>query len=107
MEVNQFNVIKRVVISEKSGKLYKKEGKITFEVASNVNKLEIRKAIEKIWDVKVATVNVITVPGKTKKFSRRPFRTSAKKKAIVALKQGYSINLPGQFEGVDMAEGSN
>lgn len=107
MEVNEFNVIKGVVVTEKSGKLYKKEGKITLHVDVKANKIEIRKAIEKIWDVKVDSVNVVKVHGKTKRFSRRLFTTSNKKKAIVALKKGHSIDLPGQFEGSEVREGGN
>ena len=71
-----YDVIIAPVVSEKSyGQL--DEGKYTFEVATDSNKLEIKQAIEKIFDVKVASVNTINRQGKRK-------RT----RAIVTLKEG-------------------
>ena len=100
MEVNAYNIIKRVRMTEKSGDLYRKEGKISFEVDKKANKVVVRSAVEKIWDVKVASVNIINRPGKNKMFGRRPFFSAGEKIAIVKLKDGYSIDFPGQFEGV-------
>ena len=100
MEVNVYNIVKRVIMTEKSGDLYRKEGKITFEVDKKANKLVVRNAVEKIWDVKVASVNIVNRPGKNKMFGRRPFTSPGQKKAIVKLKDGYSIDFPGQFESM-------
>ena len=64
------------------------EGKYTFEVATDSNKLEIKQAIEKIFDVKVASVNTINRQGKRK---RTRFGWGARKntkRAIVTLKEG-------------------
>ena len=61
-----YDVIIAPVVSEKSyGQL--DEGKYTFEVATDSNKLEIKQAIEKIFDVKVASVNTINRQGKRKR----------------------------------------
>ncbi len=58
----------------------------------------VREAVEKIWDVKVDNVRMLTCPGKSKVFGKRTFKSSDKKKAVVTLKKGYKIDLPGHFE---------
>ena len=85
--------------------VFKKDGKITFEVHKESNKIMIKQAVEKIWNVKVDNVRVMAVPGKTKSFGRRSFVSPDKKKAIITLKKGYTIDLPGHFEtmGVNSA----
>ncbi len=74
-------------ISEKAGKL-NNLNKYVFTVLPKTNKIEARKAIEALYGVKVATVNMITVAGKSRRFGRRTGTTSAFKKAIVTLKPG-------------------
>ena len=94
-----YDVIIAPVVSEKSyGQL--DEGKYTFEVATDSNKLEIKQAIEKIFDVKVASVNTINRQGKVAsvntinrqgKRKRTRFGWGARKntkRAIVTLKEG-------------------
>ena len=56
--------------------------------------------MEKIWNVKVENVCVVTVPAKLKAFGRKEFLTPAKKKAIITLKKGYKIEIPGMFESM-------
>lgn len=106
MELNVFDVIKRPVVTSKSVELYQKFGQVTFEVHTQANKIDIRRAVEKIWSVQVADVRVLRTAGKVKSFARRQFTTSGKKKAIVKLKPGYKIDLPGMFEGVMPSESS-
>ncbi|MBU4270045.1 50S ribosomal protein L23 [Candidatus Dependentiae bacterium] len=106
MELSNYDIIKKRIVTPKSTDLFKKEGKITFEVHKNSNKIMIRTAVEKIWDVKVDNVRVISVPGKTKSFGRRPFVSSDRKKAIVTLKKGYKIDLPGNVETMGMSSKS-
>ena len=61
--------------------------KYVFEVAKNAGKIEIKKAVEEIFDVKVAAVNTLTVPGKEKRMGAgRPGMTKTWKKAYVTLK---------------------
>jgi large subunit ribosomal protein L23 len=100
MELTIFDVIKKPVMSNKSLELFKKLGKITFEVNKLANKIVIREAVEKAWNVKVAGVRIITVPGKAKSFGRKVYNTPSKKKAIVTLKKGYKIDIPGMFESM-------
>ena len=81
------DVILQPVATEKAARM-EDEGKYTFEVATDSNKLEIKQAIEKIFDVKVASVNTINRQGKRK---RTRFGWGARKntkRAIVTLKEG-------------------
>ena len=71
---------------------------LTFEVATNANKIEIRNAVEKLFSVKVVGVRVVKVASKIKKVGRSIGRTSERKKAYVKLKPGEK--LPAIFEGV-------
>ena len=59
--------------------------KYTFEVAKDANKIEIAKAVEVLFDVKVAKVNTINVKGKLRRYGRYEGYTSSKKKAVVTL----------------------
>ena len=75
-----------------------KEGdKYAFEVAGKASKSQIKEAVEKAFKVKVSKINVITVPGKTRRFGRRQVTKSPWKKAVVTLAPGHKITF---FEGV-------
>ena len=90
------DVLIRPVITEKSTMLME-EGKYTFRVPLTANKVQIRQAVEKIFNVKVEKVATIRVLGKTKRMGRTQGKRSDYKKAIVTLKAGESIEF---FEGV-------
>lgn len=77
-------------ISEKSGKLAK-TNKYVFLVYKNSNKVEVKKAVEREYKVKVLRVNMINNLGKVKNFGRIQGKTSPIRKAVVTLKQGESI----------------
>ena len=91
-----YEVLKRPLVTEKSAGL-QAEGKYAFEVDSRANKIQIKRAIEKAFKVKVTTVNVMTMPGKEKRVGRRMIMTQSWKKAIVTLQPGDNIEL---FENV-------
>lgn len=80
-----YDIIKRPVITEQS--MAQTEMKrYTFEVAKDANKIEIAKAVEEIFGVKVAKVNTINMYGKEKRVGRYPAgRRPARKKAMVTL----------------------
>ena len=78
------DIILRPVITENSMDGVA-DRKYTFEVAKDANKIEIAKAIEKLFDVKVAKVNTINVKGKLRRYGRFEGYTPARKKAIVTL----------------------
>ncbi len=77
-------------ISEKAGKLAKLN-KYVFIVKKKTNKVEVKKAVESKYKVKVLRVNSVNTKGKTKSFGRTPGMTSAFKKAIVTLRKGDQI----------------
>ena len=94
--MHSYQVLCRPVITEKNTAL-QALGKYAFEVADKANKQQVRQAVEKAFGVKVTAVNVMTVPGKTRRVGRRQVLTRSWKKAIVTLQPGDSIQF---FEGV-------
>jgi large subunit ribosomal protein L23 len=88
-------IIKKPLITEKTS-LQKEEGKIVaFEVSRDANKIEIKQAVEKAFDVKVKNVNTALVAGKTKRVGRQYGKRSNWKKAYVTLEEGSSIDFFG------------
>jgi large subunit ribosomal protein L23 len=81
------DVIIRPIVSEKSYNLID-QGKYTFEVHPDANKTEIKLAIEKIFDVKVASVNTLNRQGKSRRTRFGLGRRKDTKRAIVTLSQG-------------------
>ena len=77
-------------VSEKAGKMTEMN-KYVFVVAKSSNKVEVKKAVEAAYKVKVTQVNMITNKGKNRTFGQTKGRTSDFKKAIVTLKQGDKI----------------
>ena len=73
------------------------EGKYTFEVAKDANKIEIAKAVEELFDVKVAKVNTVSVKGKEKRMGRSVGFRPDRKKAIVTLEGEKTIEF---FDGM-------
>ncbi len=94
--MNLHDIIRRPLITEKAADLQAQD-KYVFEVARTANKVQVKGAVEKAFNVKVVDVNVVTVPGKLRRSGRRQVATSPWKKAIVRLKAGDRITY---FEGV-------
>ncbi len=91
-----YDVLRRPIITEKSSNL-QAQSKYAFEVARGANKVQIKEAVEKAFNVKVMAVNVSHVPGKMKRLGRHSGMTRSWKKAVVTLAAGQSIEF---FEGV-------
>jgi len=89
-------VLRRPLITEKMTRLGEKN-KYAFEVDPQANRLEVKGAVEKAFNVKVSSVNILWVKGKQKRMGARKFTTSDWKKAVVTLREGYKLQL---FEGV-------
>jgi large subunit ribosomal protein L23 len=91
------DVLVRPVLTEKVNGQMEKSGRYTFQVDKNANKLEIKKAVEEFYGVKVADVNTVIVPGKNKtRYTKAGFLKGVKpayKKATVTLAEGDSIDL--------------
>ncbi len=90
--MKKYNIIKGPIITEKSSEIAK-NNQITFSVDTKANKIEIKDAVEKLFNVKVENVNTINVRPKKKRVGRYPGKTNKVKKAIVTLKEGSSIEL--------------
>lgn len=91
MEVHQ--IIKKILVTEKSTAAREKSNKYFFEVDRKANKMEISKAVEKLFKVKVADVHVLHVLGKKKRLGRIIGKKSSWKKAIVTLAAGSRIEI--------------
>ncbi len=90
-------VIIRPLTTEKSMAEKDELNKVTFQVATNANKVEIRQAVEKVFSVKVASVRTANREGKWKRMGKFEGQRPAWKKAVVTLKPGHKIEL---VEGV-------
>lgn len=86
------DIIKSPIMTEKSSTLAK-DNIITFSVDTKANKTQIKQAIEKVFNVKVESVNTVTVRPKKKRVGKYTGTTSKVKKAIIKLKEGSSIEL--------------
>jgi large subunit ribosomal protein L23 len=90
-------IVLRPLITEKGTQLKMASNQYLFQVDKGANKIEIKKAVEEIWDVHVIAVRTIGMRGKKKRMGRFEGRRPDWKKAVVTLKQGETIEL---FEGV-------
>ena len=96
MEKQARDIILRPVVTEKSVDLMQ-ENKYVFKVRMDANKIDIKRAVEEIFKVKVVGVNTMRVKGKEKRMGRSVGRTSDWKTAIVELAAGDTIEV---FEGM-------
>ena len=87
------SVLVRPLMTEKSMQQKEVTNTVTFEVAVDANKVEIRQAVEKVFNVKVADVRTASVQGKWKRMGRFEGQRSDWKKAIVTLQPGHKIEL--------------
>jgi len=88
----RYEVIRGPVITEKSTR-GSEWNQVTFRVALNASKAEIKQAVEELFDVKVTRVNTLRLKGKTKRFRGRPGRRPDIKKAMVTLVEGNTIDI--------------
>jgi len=87
-----YQVIVSPVVTEKATRL-NELSQVTFRVAIDATKPEIKAAVQKLFSVEVEAVNTVVMKGKTKRFKNRPGRRSDWKKAMVRLAAGQSIDL--------------
>lgn len=89
---NPYDIIIRQLITEKSTGLVE-QGKYTFEVKAGTNKVEVAKAVEAAFNVKVVDVNMINVRKKARRVGRFSGFKPAVKKAIVTLAEGQTLDV--------------
>ena len=92
-----YQVIEKPLVTEKGSDMLAQGNWVLFRVNPAANKIQIREAVQKIFDVKVLHVNTQIVRGKRKRFGRTMGHTKTWKKAMVQLKEGDKIEI---FEGV-------
>ena len=91
-----YDLIRRPVITEKSSIQKEQNNQVTFEVDPNANRIEIQRAVEKIFNVKVSDIRTMHVRGKIKRRGRILGKRRSWKKAVVTLMPGERIEF---FEG--------
>ena len=92
-----YQIIKQPLITEKGMRLNEEGSTVVFRVDSRANKLQIKHAVELLFDVKVLKVNTLNVEGKKRRIRYREGKRPDWKKAYVTLRDGDSITF---FEGV-------
>jgi len=90
------SIQRALVLTEKGNTLRQTDNQYLFEVDIKANKVEIRRAIQKLFNVKVEKVHTLIMPGKQRRMGRGYARTQTWKKAIVHVKKGETIEM---FEG--------
>ncbi len=90
-------ILLRPILTEKTAAAREALNKVAFEVAPDANKIEIRKAIESVFNVRVTKVNVQIRRGKTKRLGKFSGLRGNTRRALVTLAEGDSIEL---FEGI-------
>lgn len=89
---DSYSVIKSLIRTEKGTTLLPLD-QYLFEVATDANKIQIKKAVEELYKVKVKSVNTTMVRGKMKRIRFKEGKTSDWKKAVVQLKKGEKIEV--------------
>jgi large subunit ribosomal protein L23 len=87
-----YQVIRRPLFTEKGSAMKEAENKVLVEVFPDANKLEIKKAVEEIFKVKVEKVSTVKMPGKWKSYGRFTGKRPDRKKAIITLKKGEKLD---------------
>lgn len=95
--INYYDMITRPVVTEKTTEQKERDNQITFEVNPKTNRIEVKRAIENIFNVKVETVRTMNIKGKVKRRGRVVGKRKNWKKAIVTLMPGQRIDF---FDGV-------
>jgi len=91
MKKDPRTIILEPVVTEKTTRRREVKNEVAFKVAKDANKIEIRNAVEELFDVHVRTVRTIAMHGKVKRLGRFEGKRASWKKAIVTLKEGDVI----------------
>lgn len=90
--ITSYDIVKTLLRTEK-GTALEPDRKYLFEVSPKANKIQIKKAVEEVYKVKVQSVRTVVVPGKVKRVRMDYGHTPDWKKAIVTLKEGQKIEV--------------
>ncbi|WP_319203679.1 50S ribosomal protein L23 [uncultured Ilyobacter sp.] len=86
-----YDIVKKPIITEKTELLRREFNRYTFEVTPKANKIQIKKAVEEIFNVKVESVATLNIKPVVKRHGAKLYKTQAKKKAVVKLAEGNTI----------------
>ncbi len=89
---NQFQVIKKPILTERATALKEDRNQVVFKVHPKANKLEIKEAVEAIFKIKVREVNTLNYKGKPKRLGVHSGKRAAWKKAIVTVVKGEKLD---------------
>lgn len=89
--MDSYAIIKSLIRTEKTTNSFQPQGKYLFLVEKKANKIQIKRAVEEIYKVKVKNVNTYILPGKLRRVRYQIGKTPDTKKAIVTLKEGQKI----------------
>jgi len=92
-QIKLASILSAPIVSEKSANVADSGNQFVFKVAKTATKLQIKNAVELMFNVKVESVRVLNVKGKIKRFGRTLGKRSDWKKAYVKLQSGHSIEL--------------
>ena len=87
------NIIRKPIITEKSMRQSDTQDIYAFEVDERANKIQVRKAVEELFEVRVVRVNLISMKGKTRRHRYRAGKTRTWKKALVKVAEGDRIEV--------------
>lgn len=93
MDLNVFDIIRGPIVSEKATLLNQKYKKLVLEVHTHANKMQIKEALQRLFQVKVEKVNTLRRKGKNRRVRRTIVQGPTIKRVIVTLKEGYSVDL--------------
>lgn len=96
MDLNIHEIIKGPVISDKATLLNQKLNKFVLKVHPKANKMQIKEALQRLFDVKVEKVNTLNRVGKSYRVRRTIVQGPTTKRVVVTLKEGFSIDVFGQ-----------
>ncbi len=86
-----YQIIIKPIITEKSTALKENNREVCFEIHPEANKSEVKKAVEKLFKVKVERVRIVNLKGKVRRLGRTVGQTKARKKAYVKLREGEKM----------------
>jgi len=93
MDLSIYDVILGPVMTDKAYKLNRNLKKLVLRVHPHANKPMVKEAVERLFSVKVDSIKIIIRKGKIHRFNRQTSQKPSTKKAIVTLKEGYSVDL--------------
>jgi len=93
MDLNIYDVIRGPVVSDKAFSLNKTLNKLVLKVHPHANKMQIKEALQRLFNVKVEKVNTLRRKGKVRRVRRIESQGATTKRVVVTLKEGYSLDL--------------